>query len=58
MPTIQQQIVEKFLAKLSESEKVDPGRIEKLRATLAATKKPKADDFVKIFTESGGGDLK
>jgi hypothetical protein len=58
VPTIQQQIVEKFLTKLSESEKADPGKIEKLRAALAATKKPRADDFVKIFTESEGGDLK
>ena len=58
MPTLQQQIADKFLAKLSESDAVDPGKIEKLRAALADTKKPKADDFVKIFTANDGGDRK
>jgi hypothetical protein len=56
VPTIQEQIVDKFLANLSESDKINPGQIEKLREALA--KKPKAEDFVKIFTPSDGGDLK
>jgi hypothetical protein len=58
MATLQQQIVEKFLAKLSESKDVDPERIEQLRSLLADSKKPKAEDFVKIFSLPAGGDLK
>ena len=58
MPTLQQQIADKFLAKLSESDAVDPSKIEKLRAALADTKRPKVDDFVKIFAANDGGDLK
>ena len=58
MPTLQQQIAEKFLATLADSKDVDAEKIEKLRTLLADSKKPKADDFVKIFTIPAGGDLK
>jgi hypothetical protein len=51
-------IAEKFLGKLSESNGVDGEKIERLRSLLANNKKPKADDFVKIFSEPVGGDLK
>lgn len=57
MPTIQQEIADRFIAKLSKGDAVDPSKIEKLRAALA-TKKPKVDDFVKIFMATDGGDLK
>lgn len=57
MPTLQQQIAEKFLAKLAESKDVDATKIDQLRTLLAASKKPKADDFVKIFSLPAGGDL-
>jgi len=58
MPTLQEQIAEKFLAKLAESNDVDADKIDQLRTLLANSKKPKADDFVKIFTLPPGGDLK
>ena len=58
MPTLQQQITNKFLAKLAESQDVDAEIIDRLRSLLARSKKLKADDFVKIFSISAGGDLK
>ena len=58
MATLQQQVVEKFLAQLAESKEVSAEKIEKLRSALSAVKKPKADDFAKIFTEPDHGDIK
>ncbi|MDP8985907.1 MAG: hypothetical protein M3N97_12915 [Pseudomonadota bacterium] len=58
MATLQQRIAEKFLAQLTQSKEVSAEKIEKLRTALSATKKPKADDFVKIFTEPDHGDVK
>jgi hypothetical protein len=58
MPTLHQKIAEKFLAKLTDSKAVDAERVEQLRALLADGKKLKADEFVKIFTQSDGGDIK
>ena len=58
MPTLQQQIAEKFLAKLAKSKDVDAAKIDLLRNVLADSKKLKADEFVKIFTLPAGGDLK
>jgi len=56
--TLQQQIAEKFLGKLAESEDVDDATIKQLRILLADGKKLKADDLVKVFGQSAGGDLK
>jgi hypothetical protein len=58
LPTIQQTIADKFLAKLAEGKEVDASKIEQLRPLLADKKKPKPDDFIKIFTIPAGGDLK
>ena len=58
MATLQQQIAEKFLAQLIESKGVSAEKVEKLRSALAAEKKPKADDFVRIFSEPDHGDIK
>lgn len=58
MATLQQQIVEKFLAKLAESKQVDADRIEQLRKLVTDGKKLKADDLVKIFSLPAGGDVK
>lgn len=57
MPTLQQQIAEKFLAKVAESKDLHSESINQLRILLAARKKPKADDIVKIFQHPGGGDI-
>jgi hypothetical protein len=58
MVTLQQQIAEKFLTKLSESKDLDKEKIDQLRILLAEGKKVKAEDLVKIFSLPAGGDLK
>jgi hypothetical protein len=58
MATLQQKIVQKFLAKLAESKDVDAAKIQQLRLLFADTKKPKVDDFVRIFSLPAGGDVK
>ncbi len=58
MATLQQQIAEKFLAQLAQSKEVSAEKVEKLRTTFSTSRKPKADDFVKIFTEPDHGDIK
>jgi hypothetical protein len=58
MPTLHQQIAEKFLAKLSGSKEVSADQVELLRAVLADAKKLKADEFVKVFTQADAGDIK
>jgi hypothetical protein len=58
MPTLQQQVAEKFLAKLAESKDVGPDKVAQLRNLIAAGKKLKADDLVKVFSLPAGGDLK
>ena len=56
MATLQQDIREKFLEKLSKD--LDAEKIEELRKVLADDKKPKADDLIKIFSLPAGGALK
>lgn len=58
MATLQQKIAETFLAKLAETKVVEAERIDQLRILLADGKKLKADDLVKVFSQSAGGDLK
>ena len=58
MSTLQQQIAEKFLTKLAESKDLHRETIDQLRTLLAAGKKPKADEIVKVFQHPGGGDIK
>jgi hypothetical protein len=57
MPTLQQQIAEKFLAALSEDKNFDAAKVETLRRLLAEDKKPKADDFVEVFTAPAGDEV-
>lgn len=58
MATIHQQIVEKFLAKLTETTDVDAEKIDQLRTLLSANRTIKPDDFIKIFSQPVGGDIK
>jgi hypothetical protein len=58
MATLQQQIAEKFLDRLAESKEISAEKREKLRLALAADKKLKADDYVKIFSDPDHGDVK
>lgn len=57
MSTIQKQVTDKFLAKLAENKEVDAAQIELLRTLLTNGKKPKADDFVRIFSRPAGGEV-
>ncbi len=56
--TLQQQIVEKFLAKLVESTDIDVEKIEQLKTLLSDDKKLKPDELVKIFSLPLGGHIK
>jgi hypothetical protein len=58
MATLQQQIAEKFFAKLAESKSMDSEKIEQLRKLLAESKRLKAEELVKIFSLPSGGDIK
>ena len=58
MPTLQQQVADKFLARLAESGALDAERIEQLRTLLTGPKKVKADDLVKLFSQPAGNDVK
>jgi hypothetical protein len=58
MATLQQQIADKFLAKVAESKDVGPEKVAQLRDLLAAGKKLKTEDLVKVFSLPAGGDLK
>jgi hypothetical protein len=54
MTTLQQTVVETFLADLASSKSLDEAKIEALRKLLADNPKVKADDLVKIFSSDGG----
>ena len=58
MPTLQQQIAEKFLARLADSSDVNADQVEQLQDLLETGKKIKPDDLVKVFTLPAAGDLK
>jgi hypothetical protein len=58
MVKLQETIAEKFLAKLSEKKAVDVKKIEQLRTLLVGGKKPKVEDFVRVFTQPAGDDVK
>ena len=58
MATLQQKIAETFLAKLASAKEIDADKLANIRALLSAEKKPKVDDFVKVFSMPAGGDVK
>lgn len=58
MGTLQQQIAAKFLARLADSNQIDTEKLGQLRKLLTDGKRPKAEDFVKIFTLPAGEDIK
>lgn len=58
MPTLQQQVTEKFLTRLAKTDTLEPERIEELRTLLASGKKVKAEELVKLFSSPAGGDIK
>ena len=52
MATIQQQIIEKFLERLTESKKIDTERIEQLRTLLSGTTQGKDRGFRETLLSS------
>lgn len=54
MATLQQTVVNAFLADLASKKSLDGAKIEALRKLLAENPKVKADDLVKIFLSDGG----
>jgi len=58
MATLQQEIAAKFLTRLAESKEISAEKIEKLKLALSVDKKPKAEDYIKIFSEPDHGELK
>ncbi|MCP1912470.1 hypothetical protein J2R96_004950 [Bradyrhizobium elkanii] len=57
MSTLQKTIADRFLAKLAEDEDFDSKKIKQITDLLAADKKPKADDFAKVFASDDAGDI-
>ena len=58
MATLQQKIAETFLAKLAEAKEIYAAKLAQIKALLAGVKKPKVDDFVKVFSLPARGDVK
>jgi hypothetical protein len=58
MPTLQQQVADKFLARLSKSGVLDTDKVDQLRTLVTGNKKIKADDLVKLFSQPVGDDVK
>lgn len=55
--TLQHQIASRFLDSLATSDHVNALQIERIRKLLMDSKRPKPDDFVKIFTDTANGDI-
>ena len=58
MAKLQGEIANAFLVKLEASPDVTPEMIDGLRLLLSGKKKLKAEDLVKVFSPSAGGDVK
>jgi hypothetical protein len=58
MPTLYQQIGDKFLAELEKSKDVSSKKLEALRQLFADGNKLKADDLVKIFSNTQEDEVK
>lgn len=58
MATLQNKIADKFLSSLAESGEVDAEKLELIRQLITKGKKPKADDFAKVFSTPKGGNVK
>jgi hypothetical protein len=55
MPTVQEDILNAFCAKLSKAASLDPARVEALRKMLNSGGKLKADDFVALLAKDQPG---
>jgi hypothetical protein len=55
MPTVQEDILDAFCAKLSKSASIDRATVDALRKALTTAKKLKADDVVAMLTQDQTG---
>ena len=55
MPTVQEDILNAFCAKLSTLESIDPHTVDALRIVLTSGKKLKADDVVAMLVKDQAG---
>jgi hypothetical protein len=55
MPTVQEDILNAFCAKLSKSPSIEPATVEALRKMLNSGRKLKADDFVALLEKDQSG---
>lgn len=58
MASLQQQIADKFLSALAQRKEVDADKVVELRKLLDRGKKPKAEEFIHVFTAPPGGEIK
>jgi hypothetical protein len=58
MPTLYQQVGEKFLAELEKSKDVSAKKVASLRPLFADGKKLRPDDLVKIFTSAEDAEVR
>lgn len=58
MATLQNQIADRFLEKLTHRQEVDAAQLDELKNLLSEGKKVKAEDLVRIFSAPAGGDIK
>lgn len=58
MSQLEKRIADKFLKSLADDKAVNSAAIDQLRALLASSSKPKADELVKIFTSPADGEVK
>ena len=57
MPTIREDILEKFLQNLSKTDGFNDDMVEQVRQLFKDDKKPKAADLVKVFSPVSDKDL-
>ncbi|QKS10004.1 hypothetical protein HT745_16655 [Pseudosulfitobacter pseudonitzschiae] len=57
MASLQDSVVKKFLETLSNDEKFDASKTQKLETLLKESRKIKADDLAEIFSLPDGGEV-
>ena len=58
MPTLYEQIADKFLSELGKSKDISATKIDALRPLLTSGSKLKVEDLVKIFSSSEDDEVK
>ncbi len=58
MSTIRNELFEAFLTELSKLPQLDESQITRIKALLLSDRRPKVDDFIQVFIDTRGGDIK